>query len=69
MQDDNEPKRTFLNRRDWSTFLSALQDTAAYPKLLDAAVKSSRDWVTEGATQASHWLVGNTALRDKFSTG
>jgi hypothetical protein len=69
MQDDNEPKRTFLNRRDWSTFLGALQDTAAYPKLLDAAVKSSRDWVTEGATQASNWLVGNTALRDKFSTG
>jgi len=62
MQDDNEPKRTFLNRRDWVSYLSALQDVATYPKVLEA-VKSSRDWVAEGATQASSWLVGGLELR------
>jgi hypothetical protein len=68
MQDDNELKRTFLNRRDWSSYLSALQSAATYPKVLEA-VKSSRDWFAQGATQASSWLVGSTELRDKYSTG
>jgi hypothetical protein len=31
------------------------------------AVKSSRDWFTQSASQASTWLVGST--HDKFSTG
>ncbi len=68
MQDDNELKRTFINRRDWGSYLSALQSAATYPKVLEA-VKSSRDWVAQGATQASSWLVGSTELRDKFSPG
>jgi hypothetical protein len=68
MQDDNELKRTFLNRRDWGSYLSALQSAASYPKVLEV-VKSSRDWFTQGATQASNWLVGKTGMRDKFSTG
>ena len=67
MQDDNELKRTFLNRRDWGSYLSALQGAATYPMVLEA-VKSSRDWFEQGATQASSWLVG-TEVRDKFSTG
>jgi hypothetical protein len=66
MQDDTEPKRTFLNRRDWVSYLSALQDAATYPKVLEA-VKSSRDWVAEGATQASNWLVASLELRDEAS--
>jgi hypothetical protein len=66
---DNEQKRTFLNRRDWGSYLSALQSAATYPKVLEAAVKSSCDWFTQGATQASNWLVGNREWRDKFSTG
>jgi len=70
MQDDNDPKRTFLNRRDWSSYaiLSALQSAATYPKVLEA-VKSGRAWFTEGATQASNWLVGSGELGDKYSTG
>jgi hypothetical protein len=52
MQDDNEPKRTFLNRRDWGSYLSALHAAANYPKVLEA-VKSSRDWFAQGATEAS----------------
>jgi hypothetical protein len=68
MQDDNEPKRTFLNRRDWGSYLSALHGAANYPKVLEA-VKSSRDWFAQGATEASSWLVGSTELRDKFITG
>jgi hypothetical protein len=36
MQDDNELKHTFLNRRDWGSYLSALQSAATYPKVLEA---------------------------------
>lgn len=75
MQDDDaildptDPKRTFfLNRRDWGSYLAALQSAATYPKVFEA-VKSSRDWFAQGATQASSWLVGNTELPDKFSAG
>jgi hypothetical protein len=79
MQDDNDNNRTptFLNRREWGTYLSALQGAAAYPKMLDSvypkvreAVNSGCAWFTEGAAQASNWLVGSTRqLRDKFSAG
>jgi hypothetical protein len=69
MQDDTEVKHAFLNRRDWGSYLSALQNAANYPKVLEA-VKSSRDWLTQGASQASNWLVGGTKeLRNKLSTG
>jgi hypothetical protein len=68
MQDDTEVKQAFLNRRDWGSYLSALQDATSYPKVLKA-VKSSRAWFTEGASQASSWLVGSTDLHDKLSTG
>ncbi len=68
MKDDTGPKGGFfLNRRNWTSYLSALQSAATYPKVMEA-VKSSRDWFAE-ATQASNWLVGNESLRDKFSTG
>lgn len=78
MKENNESKvSNFLNRRDWTSYLSALQSAANYPKVLEA-VKSSRDWFTQGATQASHWLVGGKMdllvsgrpeLRNKLSTG
>jgi hypothetical protein len=68
MPDDTELKQFFLNRRDWSSYLCALQAAANYPKVLEA-VKSSRDWFTQGASEASNWLVGNSELRDKLSAG
>jgi hypothetical protein len=68
MQDDTELKHVFLNRRDWGSYLSALQNAANYPKVLEA-VKSGRAWFTQGASQASNWLVGSTAFHDKLSTG
>jgi hypothetical protein len=68
MQDDTELKSAFLNRRDWGSYLSALQNAASYPKVLEA-VKSGRAWFTQGASQASNWLVGSTELHDKLSTG
>ena len=61
-------KNAFLNRRDWSSYLSGLPGASTYPKVLEA-VKSSRDWFTQGASRASSWLVGSTNLRDKLSTG
>jgi hypothetical protein len=69
MQDDTEQKGAFfLNRRDWSSYVCALQSAANYPKVIEA-VKTSRDWFTNGATTASSWLVCSTELRDKFSVG
>jgi hypothetical protein len=64
----DDPTSTFLNRRDWGSFLSALQNAATYPAVMEA-VKSGRAWFTEGATQASNWFVGSAPLRDKFSAG
>jgi hypothetical protein len=73
MQDENETKSTFLNRRDWGSYLSALESAATYPKFLEAkfleALKSGRDWVSQGATEASSWLVGKPDMQDKLSTG
>jgi len=66
MKDDHDLKHTFLNRRDWGSYLSALQSAANYPKVLEA-VKTSRDWFTQGASHASSWLV--VELRNKLSTG
>ena len=61
MEHDNPLKRSvFLNRRDWSSYLSALQSAASYPKVLEA-VKSGRAWFTQSATQASHWLTGGSS--------
>jgi hypothetical protein len=65
MQDDTELKHAFLNRRDWCSYLSALQNAASYPKVLQA-VKSGRAWFTQGASQASSWLVGSTELHHKL---
>ncbi|GAC1304667.1 MAG: hypothetical protein NVSMB10_07950 [Steroidobacteraceae bacterium] len=68
MDDGIGPKRTFLNRRDWNSYLIALQSAAHYPKVL-GAVKSGRDWFTQGAADASNWLAGSAATRDKLSVG
>lgn len=74
---DNNIKSAFLNRRDWGSYVSALQNAATHPKVLDA-MKCSRDWFAKNASEASSWLVGtteaswlvgSTKLRDKFSAG
>ena len=68
MSDKNSMKRTFLNRRDWGSYLRTLPINAPYPKLIEA-VKSGRDWFTESAAHASHWLAGSDELGDEFTVG
>ena len=68
MPRDNDTKSTFLNRRDWGSYLSALQSAATYPKVLEA-VKSSRDWFTQSASEASSWLVGTTEEASTWLAG
>jgi hypothetical protein len=68
MPGDNDTKNTFLNRRDWGSYLSALQSAATYPKVLEA-VKSSRDWFTQSASEASNWLVGTTEEASSWLVG
>ena len=65
---NNGNKGTFLNRRDWGSYVSALQNVATYPSL-KGALKSGRDWFTEGAAQATTWLAVRPPLKSKFSTG
>lgn len=66
----NEVKSSFLNRRDWGSYLIALQSAANCPKVLDA-VKSSRDWVAQGAAHASNWLAVSAGgeVHGKLSAG
>jgi len=77
MQNDNDIKGNFLNRRDWNSYMTALQNATAYPRVLESvypkvleAVNSGCAWFTEGAAHASNWLVdGSRSLRGKFSAG
>jgi hypothetical protein len=62
MHDQKRSNNTFLNRREWVSYLSALQDAATYPKVIEA-FKSGRAWCTQGAVQASNWLVGSAHRR------
>ncbi len=68
MSTADPPKTTFLNRRDWVSYLAALHGAATYPRVVEA-VRSSRAWFTEGATQASSWLAAGNPLGDKLSIG
>jgi hypothetical protein len=61
MQDERLVKRNFLNRRDWTSFLSGLPGTPSYPKLIEA-VKNTGAWCFEGASQASSWLAGGAQV-------
>jgi hypothetical protein len=50
----------FLNRRDWGTYL-ALQSAVTYPKVMEA-VRTGQAWFSDGAAQASSWLIGRQAV-------
>jgi hypothetical protein len=62
MQYQKRSTNAFLNRREWGSYLSALQGAASYPKVIEA-FKSGRAWCTQGAVQASNWLVGSSNRR------
>jgi len=68
MHDDESRKHAFVNRRDWGSYLAALQSAATYPKVMEA-VRSGQAWFTDGAAHASTWLMGAESLREKFSAG
>jgi len=68
MLDVKEIKLNFPNRREWGSHLSALQSAAAYPKVIEA-LKSSREWFSQGAAQASSWLTSSAKTRDDFRLG
>ncbi len=68
MQDADGRKSVFLNRRDWSSYVAALQNAAVHPKIMDV-VRTGQAWFTDGAAQASSWLMGREPLREKLSPG
>ena len=59
MNDVDSRNTAFLNRRDWGTYL-ALQSAATYPKVIEA-VRTGQAWFSDGAAQASNWLMGRPA--------
>ncbi len=61
MHDDDSRTSTFVNRRDWGSYVAALQSAATYPKVMEA-VRSGQAWFTDGAAQASTWLMGRESL-------
>ncbi len=68
MHEDASRKGAFVNRRDWGSYVAALQSAATYPKVMEA-VRSGQAWFTDGAAQASTWLIGRETFREKFSAG
>lgn len=61
------PGNAFLNRREWRSYMAALQ-SAASPRVM-GVVKSGRDWISTGASHASHWLSGSDSLKDELRLG
>jgi len=65
---DADRKSTFLNRRDWGSYLIALHNAAVHPKFMEA-MRSGQAWFSEGALHASTWVVGRQSFPEKFSAG
>jgi hypothetical protein len=60
MSDFQDFKRKFSNNRQWREFVSAVQSvtypcTVTYPKVI-SALRSGRDWFSEGAARTSSTL-------------
>lgn len=68
MGDTDNRKTTFVNRRDWGSYVAALQSAATYPKVMEA-VRSGQAWFSDGAAQASSWLMAHQPLPGKFNLG
>jgi len=59
MNDIEDFKKVFANRREWGSYVAALAEAASYPRVIQA-VRSGRAWFSESAFQASSWLVGTS---------
>jgi hypothetical protein len=68
MNEADDRQSAFLNRREWGSYLAALQSAATYPKVMEA-VRTGQAWFSDGAAHASTWLVGRQPVREKFSVG
>jgi len=52
----------FLNARDWQSFLTAVQSSMSYPKMIDA-LRGSPSWFVDGAARTSNWLLSSGLFR------
>jgi len=61
MKDFEETRRKFSNHRQWREFVTAVHESVTYPcavtypKVIEA-LRSGRDWFSNGAARASTWL-------------
>lgn len=65
-------RRQFSNHRQWREFIAAVHESVAYPcsvtyPMVLRAVRSSRDWFSDGASRASSratsWLSSRSGIQ------
>ena len=63
MSDFQDMRRKFSNNRQWHEFVAAVHESVTYPCAITypkviSALRSGRDWFSDGAARASSWLSG-----------
>jgi hypothetical protein len=63
MSEFQDSRRKFSNNRQWRDFVSAVHESVAYPCAVTypkviGALRSGRDWFSDGAARASSRLTG-----------
>jgi hypothetical protein len=63
MNDFDDSRKKFSNHRQWREFIAAVHESVTqpcaitYPKVI-GALRSGRDWFSDGAALATTWLSG-----------
>jgi hypothetical protein len=65
MTDATEFHSQFLNGRDWRSFLTAVQSTVNYPKMMEV-LRSRSAWFSDGAARTSNWRLSNGSLAERL---
>jgi len=65
-------KRKFSNNRQWREFVSAVHESVTYPCAITypkviSALRSGRDWFSDGAARASSRLTGTEDCAETLS--
>ncbi len=72
MSDFQDIQRKFSNHRQWRDFVTAVHESVTYPCAVTypkviGALRSGRDWFSDGAARASSWLSDSTSFQTALS--
>lgn len=72
MSDFQDMQRKFSNHRQWREFITAVHESVTYPCAVTypkviGALRSGRDWFSDGAARASSWLSESTSFQAALS--